>query len=67
MDFTALKMIHVATAAVSYALFFVRGIWMIDGSPCLGERWARIVPHADRGLAWEPGGVFLYRRGCADA
>ena len=33
MDFTALKMIHVATAAVSYALFFVRGIWMIDSSP----------------------------------
>jgi len=47
MDFTALKMIHVATAAVSYALFFVRGIWMIDGSPRLGERWARIVPHVN--------------------
>src|SRR3990172_6722053 len=47
MDFTALKMIHVTTAAVSYALFFVRGIWMINGSPRLGERWARIVPHVN--------------------
>ena len=33
MELTVLKMIHVTTAAVSYALFFVRGIWMIDGSP----------------------------------
>ncbi|MBI2293345.1 MAG: SirB2 family protein [Betaproteobacteria bacterium] len=47
MDFTVLKMIHVTTAVVSYALFFVRGIWMINGSPRLGERWARIVPHAN--------------------
>ena len=47
MDFTALKIIHVATAAVSYTLFVVRGIWMINGSPRLGERWARIVPHAN--------------------
>ena len=47
MDFTVLKMIHVTTAVVSYALFFVRGIWMINGSPRLGERWARIVPHVN--------------------
>ena len=47
MDFTVLKMIHITTAAVSYALFFVRGIWMINGSPRLSERWARIVPHVN--------------------
>lgn len=47
MDFTLLKIIHVTTAAVSYALFFVRGIWMINGSPRLSERWARIVPHVN--------------------
>ena len=47
MDFTVLKMIHVTTAAVSYALFFVRGIWMINGSPRLNERWVRIVPHVN--------------------
>jgi uncharacterized membrane protein SirB2 len=47
MDIAALKMIHVTTAAVSYALFFVRGIWMINGSPRLNERWVRIVPHVN--------------------
>jgi uncharacterized membrane protein SirB2 len=47
MNFTLLKIIHVTTAAVSYALFFVRGIWMINGSPHLSERWARIVPHVN--------------------
>lgn len=46
-DIVLLKLVHVATAAVSYALFFVRGIWMITGSPRLAERWARIVPHVN--------------------
>lgn len=45
MEFAVLKVIHVTAAAVSYALFVVRGIWMINGSPRLGERWVRIVPH----------------------
>lgn len=45
MDYTFLKAVHVGCAAASYALFFVRGVWMIAGSPRLGERWARIVPH----------------------
>ena len=47
MDFAVLKMIHVTTAAVSYALFVVRGIWMINGSPRLTQRWVRIVPHVN--------------------
>jgi len=47
MEFALLMQIHVTTAAVSYALFFVRGIWMIDGSPRLNERWVRIVPHVN--------------------
>ena len=47
MDFSVLKMIHVTTAAMSYVLFLVRGIWMITGSPRLGERWVRIVPHVN--------------------
>ena len=47
MELALLKMIHVATAAVSYALFFVRGIWMINGSPRLVARWVRIVPHVN--------------------
>ncbi len=47
MELALLKQIHVTTAAVSSALFFVRGIWMINGSPRLGERWVRIVPHVN--------------------
>src|SRR5450759_5759687 len=45
MEVAVLKVVHVTAAAVSYALFVVRGIWMINGSPRLGERWVRIVPH----------------------
>ena len=47
MEFAALKQIHVTTAAVSYLLFFVRGIWMIADSPRLQRRWVRIVPHVN--------------------
>ena len=47
MELALLKQIHVTTAMVSYALFFVRGIWMINGSPRLHERWVRIVPHVN--------------------
>ena len=47
MDFTVLKMVHITTASVSYTLFMVRGIWMINGSPRLNERWVRIVPHVN--------------------
>ena len=47
MDFTVLKLIHLTSAAVSYALFFVRGIWMINASPRLNERWVRIAPHVN--------------------
>ncbi len=47
MDFGALKIIHVAAVAISYALFFARGIWMLTGSPLLERRWVRVVPHVN--------------------
>jgi uncharacterized membrane protein SirB2 len=47
MDVAALKTIHLAAAAISYALFFVRGIWMLSGSPLLAQRWVRVVPHVN--------------------
>src|SRR5688572_15359820 len=46
MDYAALKITHVSCAAVSYALFVVRGVWMLSGSALLGQRWVKIVPHA---------------------
>lgn len=47
MEFAVLKVIHVTTAAVSYTLFVVRGIWMINDSPRLQQLWVRIVPHVN--------------------
>ena len=45
MDYLTLKTIHVGSVAMSYVLFFVRGVWMMRDSPRLHERWVRIVPH----------------------
>ena len=47
MELAALKPIHVIAAAVSFTLFFVRGVWMIMDSPRLKQRWVRIAPHVN--------------------
>jgi uncharacterized membrane protein SirB2 len=47
MEFATLKAVHVAAAAASWLMFFVRGLWMIARSPRLEHRWVRIVPHAN--------------------
>jgi uncharacterized membrane protein SirB2 len=39
-----LKTIHVTFAALSFAGFFVRGIWMLRDSPLLKRRWVKIAP-----------------------
>ncbi|MCL4801423.1 MAG: SirB2 family protein [Burkholderiales bacterium] len=43
----ALKNLHVATVALSYLLFFVRGVWMLADSPRLAQRWVKVVPHVN--------------------
>ena len=43
VDYALLK--HVACVALSWAGFFVRGVWMIRESPLLGARWVRVAPH----------------------
>ena len=40
-----LKSTHVICAALSFAGFFVRGIWMIVDSPKLQQRWVKTSPH----------------------
>lgn len=45
MDYATLKTLHLTTVAITLALFLLRGAWMAAGSPRLGARWARIVPH----------------------
>jgi uncharacterized membrane protein SirB2 len=45
LDAITLKAIHVTCAALSYALFFLRGVWMLRESPLLQQRWVRYAPH----------------------
>ena len=45
MGYLAVKYVHVAAVAASFALFFLRGLWMMLDSPRLAARWVRIVPH----------------------
>jgi len=43
--YSLIKHLHLATVAVTLALFLLRGAWMLMDSPRLQARWARIVPH----------------------
>ena len=31
--------------ALSYSLFFLRGVWMLRDSPSLHQRWVKFAPH----------------------
>ncbi len=43
--YNSLKHLHIITVALSGALFFIRGVWMLIESPRLNQRWVRVVPH----------------------
>lgn len=45
MSYAAIKMIHVTSVIISYLLFTLRGVWMLQGSAALQQRWVKIVPH----------------------
>lgn len=45
MSYAALKMIHVTSVVISYLLFSLRGVWMMQGSAALQQRWVKITPH----------------------
>jgi uncharacterized membrane protein SirB2 len=47
MGYALAKQVHLATIALSWGLFFVRGVWMIADSPRLAARWVRVVPHVN--------------------
>ena len=47
MSYTLLKSIHMTSAAISYLLFLLRGIWRFSGSPLAAQRWTRVVPHVN--------------------
>ncbi len=44
--YEGVKALHLSCAAVSFALFVARGVWMMQGSPRLGHPVTRILPHA---------------------
>lgn len=58
-----LKLVHLSAVLISFLLFFLRGVWLLRGSPIMQQRWVRIVPHAVDtillasaiGLAWQLG------------
>lgn len=41
-----LKLIHITCVALSFSLFFMRGIWLLRGSPIMQRRWVKIAPHS---------------------
>ena len=45
MSFMLLKHIHVSCAGISFALFFLRGIWSFRDSPIMRQCWVKVVPH----------------------
>ncbi len=47
MSYLTLKTVHVACVVLSYALFFIRGVWMMRDSALLTRRWVKIVPHVN--------------------
>jgi uncharacterized membrane protein SirB2 len=42
---TPLKSIHITCVALSYSLFFLRGVWMLRDSSLLRQHWVKTVPH----------------------
>jgi len=42
-----LRALHVATVAVTLALFALRGVWMLRASALLDRRWVRVGPHVN--------------------
>lgn len=45
MDYLGLKHFHMGCAALSGALFVLRGVWMMRASNMLQRRWVRVAPH----------------------
>jgi len=43
--YLTLKIIHISAAILSVSGFFLRGLWMMSGSPMLERRPVRIAPH----------------------
>ncbi len=45
LGYAVLKFVHEGSAAASYTLFFLRGVWLLRGSPVMQQHWVKIAPH----------------------
>jgi uncharacterized membrane protein SirB2 len=45
LEYDTIKQLHTGAAAVSIALFVVRGAWMLYSPELLQRRWVKTVPH----------------------
>lgn len=45
MTYALIKLVHMSCAALSFSLFFMRGMWMLRAPEILQLRWVRVVPH----------------------
>lgn len=45
VSYVLLKYLHISSAAASYLLFLLRGIWMLRDSPIMRQRWVKTTPH----------------------
>lgn len=43
--YSALRLVHLTSVAITFAAFVVRGFWMLRESPALGHRLTRTLPH----------------------
>ena len=55
MAYASSRSLHLATIALTLALFVLRGAWMMADSPRLQARWVRIVPHVNDTLLLSSG------------
>jgi uncharacterized membrane protein SirB2 len=46
LNYIVLKYLHIVAVATSFALFFLRGLWVLGAYPPTQEKWARMLPHA---------------------
>lgn len=45
--YIAFKHAHMTFALISGLFFIVRGVWMLQDSPRLSQRWVKILPHVN--------------------
>lgn len=45
--YTLVKYVHVISVVLSVTGFFLRGVLMMQGSPLLGARWIKVLPHVN--------------------